>query len=36
LKLKKYTGNVISTIALKENNNNVWEPVGEEDLLDWL
>jgi hypothetical protein len=31
-KLKKYTGNAMPAIALKESKNNVWEPVGEEDL----
>ena len=32
LKLKKYTGNAMPAIALKESKNNVWEPVGEEGL----
>jgi len=31
-KLKKYTGNALPAIALKESKDNVWEPVGEEDL----
>ena len=31
-KLKKYTGNAMPAIALKESKNNVWEPVGEGDL----
>lgn len=31
-KLKKYTGNALPAIALKESQDNVWEPVGEEDL----
>jgi len=31
-KLKKYAGSAMPAIALKESKNNVWEPVGEEDL----
>lgn len=30
--LKKYTGNALPAIALKESKNNIWEPVGEENL----
>ena len=32
VKLKKYAGNAMPAIALKESKNNIWEPVGEEDL----
>ena len=31
-KLKNYTSNALPAIALKESKNNIWEPVGEEDL----
>jgi len=30
--LKKYTNNALPAIALKESKDNVWEPVGEENL----
>jgi hypothetical protein len=30
--LKKYTSNALPAIALKESKDNVWEPVGEENL----
>ncbi|HJU77962.1 MAG TPA: hypothetical protein VJ599_00155 [Nitrososphaeraceae archaeon] len=32
--LNKYTGNIaMPALALKDNNNNNWEPVGEENFL---
>lgn len=32
--LNKYTGNIaMPALALKDNNNNTWEPVGEENFF---
>ena len=32
--LNKYTGNIaLPALALKDNNNNTWEPVGEENFF---
>jgi len=32
--LNKYTGNIaMPALALKDNNNNAWEPVGEENFF---
>ncbi|MFQ5940810.1 MAG: hypothetical protein ACE5KA_03830 [Nitrososphaerales archaeon] len=31
-KLKKYTVNALPAIALRQSKNNIWDPVGEEDL----
>jgi hypothetical protein len=32
--LNKYTGNIaMPALALKDNNNNIWEPVGEENFF---
>ena len=31
--LTKYTGHALPALALRDNKDNVWEPVGEENLL---
>lgn len=31
--LKLYTGNAMPALALKDNNDNNWNPVGEENLI---
>lgn len=31
--LTRYTGHALPALALKDTNKNIWEPVGEENLV---